>query len=131
MQPHFLSMHEPRWNRVGDEVIDWKRRDPLFGHSAAEFETAVCALLSGRVVAAYFFGSFGTEAFGPDSDVDMIIVAQTETPFVERALGYPELFDLVPDIDLLVYTPSEFASLTEDPSPGFWTSVVESLRRIC
>ena len=82
------------------------------------------------MLAAYVFGSYGTPEFGPDSDVDLILVARTEAPFVERALEYPELFDLVPDLDLLVYTPEEFEALTAEPSPGFWTSVVASLRRL-
>jgi len=114
---------------MAEPVIVWNTRDPLGGRSQAEFEAEARRILQDRVIAAYFFGSFGTEAFGRDSDVDMIIVAETDKSFVERALDFPELLDLVPDMDLLVYTPREFESLTTEPSAGFWTSVVASLRR--
>ncbi len=58
----------------------------------------------------------------------MMLVMRTDKPFVERALDFTELMDLVPDMDLLVYTLEEFQKLTSEPSPGFWTSVVESMR---
>ena len=113
-----------------DEVIVWNTRDPLYGRTPAEFEEAVKSILDGRVEAAYIFGSYGTADFGRDSDIDMMLVVRTETKFLDRALEYPELFSLVPDLDLLVYTPEEFELLTREPSPGFWTSAVASLRRI-
>ena len=115
---------------MSDPVIIWNTRDPLRGRTPEQFETELCARLAGRVEAAYIFGSYGTAEFGRDSDVDMLLVAKTDKPFLERALDYPELYDLAAALDLLVYTPEEFASLTEDPSPGFWTSAVASMRRI-
>jgi len=33
-------------------------------------------------------------------------------------------------MDVLVYMPEEFEQLTTEPPPGFWTSVVASLRGI-
>jgi predicted nucleotidyltransferase len=113
-----------------DEVIVWNTRDPLYGKTPEEFEAEIKRLLNNRVEAAYIFGSYGTPEFGCDSDIDMMIVAKTDTPFLERAFEYPELFRLVPDMDLLIYTPEEFDRLTREPSPGFWTSVVASLRRL-
>ncbi|HUW41414.1 MAG TPA: nucleotidyltransferase domain-containing protein [Rectinemataceae bacterium] len=115
---------------MAESVIVWNTRDPLGGRSPEEFEAEVRRLLQGRVLAAYLFGSYGTEDFGRDSDIDLILIAETGKPFVERALDFSDLIDLVPDMDLLVYTPEEFSALTIDPSPGFWTSVVASLRRI-
>ncbi len=111
-------------------VIVWNTRDPLCGRTPAEFKAEVKRLLTGRVEAAYIFGSFGTPEFGRDSDVDMMLVARTDKPFLDRALGFPELYELAASLDLLVYTPEEFGSLIEDPSPGFWTSAVASMRRI-
>ncbi len=111
-------------------VIVWNTRDPLRGRTPQAFEAEVRRLLAGRVEAAYIFGSYGTPEFGRDSDIDMMLVVRTDKPFLDRALDYPELYDLAAALDLLVYTPEEFASLTEDPSPGFWTSVVASLKRI-
>jgi NADPH-dependent 2,4-dienoyl-CoA reductase/sulfur reductase-like enzyme len=115
---------------MAEGVIVWNSRDPLNGRSPEDFEAELRRLLAGRAIAAYLFGSYGTPEFGRDSDVDLIIVAETERPFVERPLDYSDLIGLVPDMDLLVYTPAEFAQLTTEPSPGFWTSVVASMRRI-
>jgi predicted nucleotidyltransferase len=114
---------------MDDSILVLNTRDPLGGLSPAQFEEEARRLLGGRALAAYFFGSYGSPGFGRDSDVDMIVVARTDRTFVERALEYPELFDLVPDLDLLVYTPEEFAALTTEPSAGFWTSATASLRR--
>ncbi len=100
-------------------MIVWNTREPLRGRTQAEFEAELRRLLVGRVEAAYIFGSYGTPEFGRDSDVDMMLVAETDASFLDRASEYPELSGLVPDMDLLVYTPTEFASLTEDPLPGF------------
>jgi uncharacterized protein len=115
---------------VDEPVIIWNTRDPLAGRSPEQFEFEVRRILAGRVESAYIFGSYGTKNFGRNSDVDMMLVVKTDKPFVERALDFGELMDLVPDMDLLVYTPLEFQKLTGDPSPGFWTSVVESMRRV-
>lgn len=113
-----------------EPVIIWNTRDPLGGRSPEQFEQEVQSLLAGRVEAAYIFGSYGTKNFGRDSDIDIMLVARTDKPFVERALDFTGLMDLVPDMDLLVYTPEEFNKLTSEPSPGFWTSVLESMRRV-
>jgi len=60
----------------------------------------------------------------------MMLVAKTVKPFVERALVFADLMDLVPVMDLLVYTLEEFEKLTVDPSPGFWASAAASMRRV-
>jgi predicted nucleotidyltransferase len=115
---------------VDKPVIIWNTRDPLAGRSQEQFEHEVRSMLAGRVEAAYIFGSYGTKNFGRDSDVDMMLVVQTEKPFVELALDFTDTLDLVPDMDLLVYTPEEFRNLTSEPSSGFWTNVVASMRRV-
>jgi predicted nucleotidyltransferase len=115
---------------MSDPVIIWNTRDPLCGRTPVQFEEELHARLAGRVEAAYTFGSFGTSEFGRDSDVDVMLVARTDKPFLDRARDFPDLYDLAASLDLLVYTPEEFESLTGDPSPGFWTSVVASMRRI-
>jgi predicted nucleotidyltransferase len=113
-----------------DDVIVWNTRDPLYGKTPAEFEAEVKRVLQGRVESAYVFGSYGTPEFGHDSDIDMMLVVKTEKPFLDRALDFSDLLHIVPAMDLLVYTPEEFESLTIEPSPGFWKSAVASLRKI-
>ncbi len=113
-----------------EPVIVRNDRDPLFGMSRERFEARLRAALSARAIEAYFFGSYATGAFGPDSDIDLIIVAGTDKAFVERASDYADLLDIVPSMDILVYTPGEFRDLTECPTRGFWESVVASLRKL-
>jgi uncharacterized protein len=111
-------------------VIVWNTREPLHGRTPSEFEAEVRRVLAGRVEAAYVFGSYGTPEFGPDSDIDMMLVVDTALPFLDRAMEFGDLLDIVPSMDLLVYTQEEFERLTSDPSPGFWASVTASLRRL-
>ena len=115
---------------MSDPVIVWNTRDPLCGRTPGQFEEELRARLASRVEAAYIFGSYGTSEFGRDSDIDIMLVEKTDKPFLDRARDFPDLYDLAASLDLLVYTPEEFASLTEDPSPGFWVSAVASMRRI-
>jgi predicted nucleotidyltransferase len=119
----------PGGGAVSSPII-WNTRDPLGGLEPAEFEAALRRRLAGRVEEAWVFGSYGTRAFGPDSDVDIFIVQRTAKPFFERAIEFSDIMELVPAMDILVYTPEEFRSLTEDPSPGFWRSAVASMSRI-
>ena len=79
---------------------------------------------------AWIFGSYDSPSFGRDSDIDVFLVTDTTKPFVGRALDFGELRDLVPEMEILVYTPEEFRKLTGDPSPGFWRSAVASMRRM-
>ena len=111
-------------------IIVWNTRDPLGGLSPEGFEAEFKRLLDGRVREAWIFGSYGTPAFCRDSDIDVFLVTDTTKPFIERALDFDDLRDLVPDMDIIVYTPEEFSTLTTDPSPGFWRSAVASMRRI-
>jgi predicted nucleotidyltransferase len=63
------------------------------------------------VEAAYLFGSWARDDADVYSDIDVMIVARSSRPFVERFLDYPELWRGAPaGIDLLIYTPAEFAS---------------------
>ena len=105
-------------------------RDPLAGLSRAEFERRLQAALSDRVNEAWFFGSYVAGNFGPDSDIDLMLVVETEAPFHTRAFAFEDLLDIGPRMDILVYTPQEFARLTGDPSTGFWRNAVRAMRRL-
>jgi hypothetical protein len=65
------------------------------------------------------------------SDTSGILVWNTRDPL--RALSPDHFFDVMDlaiEMDLLVYTPEEFRSLTDKPAPGFWSSVVGSMKRV-
>ncbi len=87
------------------------------------------ARLVGRVERAYVFGSYGTDAFRPGSDVDLLLVADTALPFVERPRLFNDLYDLFPRLDILVYRSGELESNLAQPV-GFWKSVAESMRPV-
>jgi len=93
----------------GESILVWNTRDPLRGRTAAEFEAALREKLAGRVEQAWLFGSWGTPDFGHDSDIDVMLVVNTDKPFLERARDY-------------------FGTM--DPSPGFWSSAVASMKRV-
>ncbi len=78
-------------------------------------------LSAGVVKEAYIFGSFAESKLNPWSDLDLLIVADTELPFLERPRQYIELNELGVPIDLLVYTKDEFDALKISNS-GFWKS---------
>lgn len=61
---------------------------------------------------------FGSEARGersPLADLDLIAVVETDEPFIERQVRFYR--EVRPGIatDLLVYTPGEFAAMTQRP----------------
>lgn len=109
------------------DILIKSELDPLYGMNAAEVLKKLKRKLTGKVEKAYYFGSFNTPAFNRKSDIDLILINNTKTAFVERPIEYLEIMDIVPNIDILVYTQTEFDKLTRNPSPGFWKNVVKSL----
>ena len=62
--------------------------------------------------AAWVFGSHARGTASVESDIDVIVVAPTERPFVERFRDYlPAIANAEVGVDLLVYTPEEFAQM--------------------
>ena len=77
-------------------------------------DTIVRARHPDRIV---LFGSHadGTNAW--DSDLDLLIVTETDLPPVDRVLDIRRLFERAPcPLDILVYTPAELAYWKETPS---------------
>lgn len=89
------------------------------------------SVLADQVQAAYIFGSFASGNYEPLSDIDLIVIAQTTLPFDERPRQFERVYEVWPRIDLLVYTPEEFArQLQNADQGGFWKSVKDSLLKI-
>jgi len=71
-----------------------------------------------RVLRAIVFGSFGREEESRRSDLDLIIIQDTQKRFLDR---YDDLLrevaQAVPgrDVDLLIYTPQELAHVADRP----------------
>jgi predicted nucleotidyltransferase len=66
-------------------------------------------ILEGRVIAAYFFGSFARNEVHSNSDLDILLVVENPSVnIIERTKVFSDLWDIFPAIDLIVYSPDEF-----------------------
>lgn len=82
-----------------------------------------------KVIAAYIFGSFARETENPWSDIDLIIVKDSSLPFIERPREFFDLLDIGVPLDILVYTPVEFAKMRSEEN-GFWKEVQSKIIQI-
>lgn len=71
-------------------------------------------LQSAGVRRAIVFGSQARGEADAWSDLDLVLIADTHLPFIERFRAFPELFEVYPRaMELFVYTPEEFARMVE------------------
>lgn len=57
----------------------------------------------------WLFGSFSNEKQNESSDIDLLIIKQTDIRPIKRPAEIHKLFDpYIYDLDVLVYTPNEF-----------------------
>ncbi len=121
-------------NSLNHKTTVKKKISFLGEKSKEEFILRLQQLLQGKVTAAYVFGSFFSEDFHADSDLDLLIIAPTKRPFIERSRDYTFLFDLLCEFDVLVYTPQEFTHLQAEfaagRQTGFWKTVFSQLKKI-
>lgn len=67
---------------------------------------------------AYLFGSHARGTADPHSDIDVIVVAPTRRPPVERFRDYlSAVVAAGVGVDLFVYTPEEFEEMRRDRRP--------------
>ena len=77
---------------------------PFFSSSAAE--------------KAVLFGSYARGDADEYSDLDLIIVADTETPFLDRFRDYSGIYEIWPKgLDMLIYTPDELERMQSEENP--------------
>jgi predicted nucleotidyltransferase len=60
------------------------------------------------------FGSYCTGQVGEWSDLDLVIIKKTKTPFLDRTRQVLELLKPQVGVDVLVYTPAEFERLSQE-----------------
>ncbi len=60
------------------------------------------------------FGSLASGEVGEWSDIDLVIIKETDRRFLDRAKDVLTLLDPLVGVDVLVYTPGEFAQLAQD-----------------
>lgn len=103
----------------------------VLDYSIAEIERFLRDKLShyADVQEAYLFGSCACGEVGAWSDIDLIVIMETDTPFIDRSRQFDDLVELDIPVDLLVYTPQEFSKLRISES-GFWADFRRSHRRL-
>jgi len=110
-------------------VIKWRK--PEFNLQIQSRENLISSFqekLKGRVVSAYFFGSFARDQVYSQSDLDILLIVEdnfSAISFVERPKLFSDLQDIFPAIDLLVYTERELKHKDEtDNKQGHWKEVI-------
>jgi len=90
-----------------DEVVILRGPAPL---DVDEIKQRIVPLLRQHgATAAFLFGSYARGDADAWSDVDLIVVMQTDRVFIERPLELIDVLDALPTAtDILVYTPDEF-----------------------
>ncbi|MBI4234253.1 MAG: nucleotidyltransferase domain-containing protein [Chloroflexi bacterium] len=62
------------------------------------------------------FGSLATGRVGPASDIDLLIVQQTTTRFLDRPDHFIQELDIRVATDLFIYTPQELEQMVRESS---------------
>lgn len=95
--------------------------------AALERVVAVCRAQP-EVRAAYVFGSYAVGRVGPTSDLDVLVVRETELGAVDRAADLKLASRGAVGIDFVVITPEEYRSTFA--SSSFGRTVLRSAKRV-
>lgn len=109
-------------DRAGDRAAEHPLRRFLAELRPLLVENSACS--------AWLVGSRARGNAAPESDIDVIIVAPSDRPFVERFRDYlPAVLAAGVAVDLLVYTPEEFERMRVEERP-FVSHAMKSARPI-
>jgi len=78
--------------------------------------------------AVIFFGSFARNESDELSDIDLVIIKDTQEDFFSRIRSVLRILDLKTAIDVLVYTPGEFQSMKSHGNALIETLMEEGIR---
>ncbi|RMH87296.1 MAG: nucleotidyltransferase domain-containing protein, partial [Calditrichaeota bacterium] len=84
------------------------RRSPFRYKIIRQIRDAIAAYAPERV---YLFGSYARNEADDVSDVDIVVIKETEEEFFDRMKQVVKLLNLPRAIDVLVYTPEEFQEM--------------------
>jgi len=79
----------------------------------------------------YLFGSYASESRDEQSDIDLIVVAPSTEPPLERRMELRRMlaeYDRRIGLDLLVYTPDEFNMLAQEPSSFISSALKQGIK---
>ena len=92
-------------------VVDWGAGERRRRRLEAELDRIVPILPRLGVLRAILFGSLARGDVGGQSDIDLILIAESNESFVERGARFYEALAPAVGIDILVYTPEEFEAV--------------------
>ena len=94
-------------------------------------EALTPALEASDAQKAIVFGSYARGDADEYSDLDIIIVADTDKRFLQRHKDYYRIWDVMDlwrkDVDILIYTPDEIARMIERDNPFISRAVEEGV----
>ena len=89
--------------------------------SEQDFQQELARVLTGlrryRPQKVILFGSFARGDYHVGSDIDLLIIKETQRPFIERIGEVLACCDYSIPLEPLVYTPGEFARMCEEGNP--------------
>lgn len=92
-----------------DKEVGEKRKRRL----QSELERAVEELKQMGAQQIILIGSMAMDKFSPLSDIDLVVVMETEDRFLDRLKTAYEKIKPVVAMDLLIYTPEEFEEMSQ------------------
>ena len=110
---------------AAEEVLPWRtggraesgtaagKRQALLQAELDRFIQVVMGLMKPLLIMVY--GSFARGEVGEWSDLDLVVVAETDRPFYERSKAVLKEVRPMVGMDVLVYTPVEWEGLRERP----------------
>ena len=79
----------------------------------------------------YLFGSYASGSFDEQSDIDLLIIAPSYEPPLERRLKLRKMlleYDRKFGLDILVYTPDEFKMLAKETSSFISSAIKQGIK---
>ena len=73
------------------------------------------------------FGSVARGEADEWSDLDLIVIADTDRAFFERFRDFCGLYEVWPRLDLLVYTSAEFERMVDEENPFLLRALEEGV----
>ena len=73
------------------------------------------------------FGSVARGEADEWSDLDLIVIADTDRTFFERFRDFDGLYEVWPRLDLLVYTSAEFERMVDEENPFLLRALEEGV----
>lgn len=108
-----LGTMSPASERETRGVVDWGAAERRRRQLQAELERIVATLPRLGLRRAIVFGSLARGDVGGHSDVDLILVADSDEPFLERGVRFYQALAPAIGMDILVYTPQEFEAMRD------------------